>query len=368
MPAPPARMMPLVMSRRSFGVPVSAQADDRASRPTRPSMAAERCHKPARSALCRAPSSSELQGRSGGLDQARYCAANLASIESRDSGGIMPAREITTRDLLRFYETALHSQACHYDLHDRADRRASAEDLALFFFQIVRVNQPKLFIEAGAKDARTSMRARRYLKEAEIVAFEANPYNYARFKDDKKLNHDKISYRNYALSEESGSLTFKIKKKSDGEEVSPVAGDNSMHYRIEKGFVYDEITVPSITLDDYFVDNQNRCCLWVDVEGATKEVLSGANRLLDQTDFLLVEVEDRLVWEGQWLRKELNEYLFHKSFVPVARDFQSRYQYNIIYVKDWMIDFDSFRNIFAYYHSGIGAKTYGQQRKWLEID
>lgn len=268
---------------------------------------------------------------------------------------------ITRHDLLRFYETALHAQACHYDLHDRADRTASADDLAHFFFQIVRVLQPELFIEAGAKDARTSIRARRYLDHAEIVAFEANPHNFARFRENKKLEDGKIDYRNCALAERTGMLTFKIKKERDGEELDPIAGDNSIHSRVEQGVVYDEVTVPSTSLDDYFEGNPKSCCLWVDVEGATKEVLLGARRLLDQASFMIVEVEDRPLWEGQWLRKDLSPYLFDKGFVPIARDFQSRYQYNIIYIKDSIIDLDAFRNVLAYYQSGIGRRSYGQK-------
>lgn len=264
---------------------------------------------------------------------------------------------ITRGDLLRFYETALHSQACHYDLHDRADRMASADDLAHFFFQIVRVSQPELFIEAGAKDARTSIRARRYLENARIVAFEANPHNYARFRKNKELEQGKIDYLNYALAEKTGTLTFRIKKERDGEKLNPIAGDNSILTRVEQGVVYEEVTVPSTSLDDYFEGNTKSCCLWVDVEGATKEVLLGARRLLDQASFMIVEVEDRPIWEGQWLRKDLSPYLFDRGLVPIARDFQSRYQYNIIYVKDWMIDFDSFRNVLAFHHSNLGKRS-----------
>ena len=232
---------------------------------------------------------------------------------------------------------------------------------ALFFFQIVRVAQPKLFIEAGAKDARTSLRARRYLEKSEIVAFEANPHNYARFRSNKRLEQGGIRYLNYALSEKTGSLTFKIRKERDGLALNPIAGNNSILAAMEQGVVYEDVTVPSIALDDYFEGNVKECCLWVDVEGATKEVLGGAGRLLEQTNFIIVQVEDRPLWEGQWLRTDLNQYLFGKGFIAIARDFQSRYQYNIIYVKDWMIKFHSFRNVLAYYHSGIGTRTYGRK-------
>jgi hypothetical protein len=62
---------------------------------------------------------------------------------------------------LLFYDLQMHSMAMHFDLWDKQSRIASATALASFFFDVVKFLEPPLFIEAGAKEANASLRARR---------------------------------------------------------------------------------------------------------------------------------------------------------------------------------------------------------------
>ena len=79
------------------------------------------------------------------------------------------------------FELSLLSSASYYDLSDRESRLRSVRDLEGLFLRMCRAARPTLFIEAGAKDAATSRRARRYLPNARIIAYEANPHTYGRF-------------------------------------------------------------------------------------------------------------------------------------------------------------------------------------------
>jgi len=67
----------------------------------------------------------------------------------------------------------------------------------------------------------------------------------------------------------------------------------------------------------------------------------------------MVEVEDRALWHGgQWMRTDVVSHLYDRGLVPVARDFQSRYQYNIVFVRATALDeFDRLRWALASFRS-----------------
>jgi hypothetical protein len=99
------------------------------------------------------------------------------------------------------------------------------------------------------------------------------------------------------------------------------------------------VSVAAVTLDDHLAtDGELRTAMWVDVEGASGSVLRGARVTLTHTDVVIVEVEERQVWEGaHWLRPTVVEYLVERGLVPVARDLQSRFQHNIVFVRDDLV-------------------------------
>ena len=63
--------------------------------------------------------------------------------------------------------------------------------------------------------------------------------------------------------------------------------------------------VASSRLDSFFPpESFGRCAVWMDVEGASREVLTGAVGMsCTRSTSMFVEVEDREAWEGQWLSK-----------------------------------------------------------------
>ena len=65
-------------------------------------------------------------------------------------------------------------------------------------------------------------------------------------------------------------------------------------------------------------------------EGASREVLTGAVNVLNKVDVLFVEVEDREAWEGQWLSKDVKDFLLTHDITMIGRDFQSMHQHNIL--------------------------------------
>jgi FkbM family methyltransferase len=257
------------------------------------------------------------------------------------------------------HEVHLAAAAAHYDLRNKQSRIQSARDLAGFFFRLVRALKPDLFVEVGAKDARTSVRARRYLPDARVVAFEPNPHNFRRFDGEERLGG--IEFLPYAIADRNGPITFNVITGLNGEAMPVTTGQGSIHRRSDPTAVLEPVTVQAVTLDSFFADDAyGSAALWIDVEGAQREVLVGAERVLAKTTCIIIELEDRPLWQGHWMRPQVLDFLAAAGFFPIARDFQSRYQFNYVFVREHLADSAEVRTELAYFHSAIsghGAKV-----------
>jgi FkbM family methyltransferase len=249
----------------------------------------------------------------------------------------------------------LFSAAAFYNLDEKSGRLRSVADLERFFFRLVGVLDPDLFVEAGAKDATSSRRARAHAPNARIVAFEANPLNYDQYKGNPKNKSLKVEYVHKALSSEEGTLTFNV-LMAKGKPAT--GGQSSILTRTDDLAGAHPVKVESTRLDTFFkAEKAENCCAWVDVEGATQQVLSGMTGILDGTAMIYVEVEDRAIWDGQWLASDVANFLSGHGFTPIARDFQSRYQYNVIYLRNDLLLRDRVRFVLAEHISRVGCRT-----------
>lgn len=207
----------------------------------------------------------------------------------------------------------------------------SVSELVDLFFDLVEQLQPDLFIEAGAKEASASRRARD-LQVPRVVAFEASPVTHQRF----ARRNNAIEYLNVAVSDEPGTVSLNIgvdKKRG----VLRSDGRASLLQRTSRVDVAP-VLMPCTTLDSFFADHEfQSASLWVDVEGATGQVLAGGRSVLNRASVLMVEVEDRSFWKGQWLVGEVLTFLHGCGLVPVARDHQSAHQYNVVLVRSTLI-------------------------------
>lgn len=258
------------------------------------------------------------------------------------------------QQILRLFDLQLKQLAVHYDLWNGNGRKRSAEALRTLYCSFVKNVQPKLAIEAGANDASLSLRLRKIVPEARIVAFEANPYNVEHYRSKTDFEAERIEYVGAALARENGNLTFHIRTSVAGVEKPRLTGQSSILRRTDPMTTYETVTVDAITLDSFFAGQVAKdCVLWVDVEGATGEVLSGANRIIDDASVVFVEVEERGIWEEQWLAKEVMAFMLDRGFVPVARDFEYRHQYNLLFVRDSVMDEPEVRVSLDWFYSTV---------------
>lgn len=209
------------------------------------------------------------------------------------------------------------------------ERAASTDSLVELFFALVDALGTDTFIEAGAKEANASLRAIDS-GVAEVVAFEANPYTFERF--ESGLHASGLDYRHAVLTDRAGEARFLVRRAKDG---SPIAdGKGSLLARLDQHAGHREVSVRAATLDGE-ITGTGRVAMWIDVEGAVAEVIGGAASVLNRTDVVIVEVESTRQWTAQrWLADDVERELRRFDLLPVARDIQSRWQYNIVFVRD----------------------------------
>lgn len=196
-----------------------------------------------------------------------------------------------------------------------------SKDLADKFISLQEKIKPDIYIEVGAFDAEFSRTIYSKIPNAKIWAFEANPYVHS-----KNYPILGIEYINKAVSDRVGSIEFEIQK-----DVQPDAVNNSIMKRNEDK-PYEYIMVESITLNDILSEFSN-ICLWIDCEGANREVLLGASEILSKVSSIFIEVEQIEYWKDQWLDTDVIGYLESFGFKLIDRDYQYPGQYNCIFIR-----------------------------------
>lgn len=247
--------------------------------------------------------------------------------------------------------------AAFYDISQRAERNRSARDLQQLFYGLQRVLQPTLFLEAGAYDATASQKVRTLCPDAKIVALEANPYNHKALSEATDYREVGIDYLNLAASDSVGSISFKIQSSKGGEPIPLQSEKNSILARTEQGITYEEVNVASTTIDTQ-TESFDRISLWIDVEGASRQVLTGASASLSRTITALIEVEINPFWENQWLCLDVCRFMGSKGFIPVARDFEYWQQFNVLFIHRHTMKEPQVLKEIEYYHSQLVGKGF----------
>jgi FkbM family methyltransferase len=203
------------------------------------------------------------------------------------------------------------------------------KELEDFFISIQRNHRPSISIEIGSNEGTFSNRMKEICDKNKIWAFEANPYVYEKFKD----LHSDINFLNLAAFNVEGSLNFKLQKGPDY-----AVGNNSFFERregirfkkngrryIERITQYEEISVESVIIDRYFeniLTSDDVICMWIDVEGSSKQVLEGCVKILQNTHSVFIEVEHEEFWKEQWLVDDVVNFFNENNFSLLARDYQ----------------------------------------------
>lgn len=202
------------------------------------------------------------------------------------------------------------------------------EEISLQYIDLIKTLNITTSIEVGAFNAEYSQIAVIEKICPNIWAFEASPYVFQRFRD---ILPEEIKYRQMAISNFEGELEFEF--QSEYQDPGSVSNNSIMRRNEDKSYTYEKVYCAS--LDFLFKDGKDeRISLWIDAEGANKEVLTGADKLLDSVVSIFIETEHKDFWKDGWLHADVESYLNSKGFKMIAQKEQYGYQTNCIFIKD----------------------------------
>lgn len=190
--------------------------------------------------------------------------------------------------------------------------------------------RPTIVLELGAHEGAFSVWAKRRFPEAHCLALEANPYVHEEHRE--HLAAEGVDYRHLAAGPETGTVTIHIPTGVSGRELTRTSRMASLvtHTRSHGD---EDVEVPAVRVDDLVsLGPDDRLVVWIDVEGASQQVLAGGHEVLARADAVYIEVERDAAWHGQWLDVDVARYFEEIGKVPVMRDIQRPHQYNVLFL------------------------------------
>jgi FkbM family methyltransferase len=179
----------------------------------------------------------------------------------------------------------------------------------------------RTIIDAGANSGQFSKAAAHFFPEAKISAFEPLPDLYPVIERKFHKNPNIATY-NLALGNENGSISFNRNKYGHISSIMEIS-DANIHYPKQHEDV-ERIDVAIKRLDDIIAAQSlaRPALLKLDVQGYEMEVLKGADLVLTQLDFIVIEANLEQLYKGQASFTEMNAFLNSKGFeVEAMLDF-----------------------------------------------
>jgi len=188
--------------------------------------------------------------------------------------------------------------------------------------------------DVGSMDAEHARLFRRRLRARRVVAFEANPRNYAAIVADPAVRSDAIEVVEAAATNTSGDTSFNVVEVS--EDKPWARGTSSLLTRGDVqalSLTATATTVPAVRLDEFFADEPGPLALWIDVEGAAYEVIEGLAGIAARVAVIHVEVETQTVWEGQRTAHDVIALARSFGLHPIIETYESTTQRNLVLVR-----------------------------------
>ena len=202
----------------------------------------------------------------------------------------------------------------------------SNSDLVDLYLNKVVEYHPEVFLEVGCCEASASKHVKKFIPNCQVFAYDADPKAFINY--NIELKDLGIIHTWAAMSNKDTDTIFYIQDPSIRKTVE-VWGNNSLKTKPYLPTKYVEFPIKSYRLDTLHTQDKTYC-IWMDVEGLTFQVLQGAEGILKNTKYILLEVESKQLWDSQVTDAEVIVFLQNKGFKIIASDREYTHQYNIL--------------------------------------
>lgn len=144
--------------------------------------------------------------------------------------------------------------------------------------------------------------------DCRYIAVEADPRNVAELRRKFVTGpHSDVTIIEAAIAAHNGTATLHLCDNETGQ----AKGSSSLrlptgHLQYFPWCTFDEkIPVPALTLDQIANGEPVIDLLWVDLQGAERDMIAGGTEALKRTRFIMIEAESVELYEGQALKPEL---------------------------------------------------------------
>jgi len=177
--------------------------------------------------------------------------------------------------------------------------------------KLLNKDNPTIF-EIGCADGKDTQEFLKTFKDIKIYCFEPEPTNIDIVK--KTIKHGSHFLFEGVISDKNGELIFNRSRTDDPSKLrySGSIKEPKEHLNEWPNIKFDEtIKIKSITLDKFCEDNDitEIDFIWADVQGAEKELISGAKNILKNVKYLYTEYSNKEYYYGQSNLNELKTIL-----------------------------------------------------------
>lgn len=172
----------------------------------------------------------------------------------------------------------------------------------------------RTIIDGGANKGQFTRAAAELYPDATIYVIEALPELAVELRSVLR-DLPKVEIMEYALGQTDGITEFHRNSYSHASSALPITSRHRIEFPESKET--DEITVEMRTLDTLFAGKRlsGPTLLKLDLQGFEGQAILGATELLQQVDYVLIEMSFEEMYEGQASFDEMNQLLRSMNFV-----------------------------------------------------
>jgi FkbM family methyltransferase len=191
--------------------------------------------------------------------------------------------------------------------------------------------------DVGSMDGADALAFSEVVPQANVYAFEPNPYNFRLMHANQALRERNIQLLPLAASNYDGEAEFFL-VEADYHHSNERRGMSSLYTRTGELASTAVVRITTTRLDTFLAGKcapDVRLALWIDAEGAAFEVIEGCTGLARQVQLLHVEVESTpCIAQDQKLYPQVKTLLARLGFTELATDrVAGRPQFNALFVR-----------------------------------